>query len=138
MADLRPCGTDAAYKRHFRLGEPPCDACRAAHAARCAADYAARKRDRAPREPAPREPAPREPAPCGTEAAARRHRRRGEPLDEACRRAARIKAQERRGRDPWAFAQPDYREVRNGIPWKPYVYRGLGYDQLEPAQEEAC
>ena len=24
-------------------------------------------------------------------------------------------------------------EVRNGIPWKPYVYRGLGYDQMEAA-----
>lgn len=25
-----PCGTVAAYKRHQRHGEPPCEACRAA------------------------------------------------------------------------------------------------------------
>ena len=24
-------------------------------------------------------------------------------------------------------------EVRNGLPFKPYVYRGLGYDQMEAA-----
>lgn len=29
---LKPCGTDAAYRRHRRKGEDPCDACRAAHA----------------------------------------------------------------------------------------------------------
>ena len=28
-----PCGTDAAYHRHVRNGEPKDDACRAAHAA---------------------------------------------------------------------------------------------------------
>jgi hypothetical protein len=22
------------------------------------------------------------------------------------------------------------RPIRNGLPWKPYTYRGLGYDQL--------
>ena len=26
----QPCGTVAAYKRHQRHGEPPCEACRAA------------------------------------------------------------------------------------------------------------
>jgi len=26
-----PCGTLAAYRRHYRRGEPPCDACRIAH-----------------------------------------------------------------------------------------------------------
>lgn len=29
---LLPCGTDAAYLRHYRHGETPCDACKAAHA----------------------------------------------------------------------------------------------------------
>lgn len=29
----RPCGTVAAYRRHQRHGEPPCDACRQAMAA---------------------------------------------------------------------------------------------------------
>lgn len=27
---LRPCGTEAAYRRHTKRGEPPCDACREA------------------------------------------------------------------------------------------------------------
>lgn len=30
---LKPCGTTAAYRRHLRAGEAPCDACRAANAA---------------------------------------------------------------------------------------------------------
>ena len=28
--DLRPHGTTAAYKRHYRRGEQPCEACRQA------------------------------------------------------------------------------------------------------------
>ena len=30
---LRPCGTDAAYQRHLRNDEEPCDECRRAHTA---------------------------------------------------------------------------------------------------------
>lgn len=30
MAVLKPCGTPAAYRRHLRNDEDPCDACRAA------------------------------------------------------------------------------------------------------------
>lgn len=30
MAALKPCGTPAAYRRHLRNDEDPCDACRAA------------------------------------------------------------------------------------------------------------
>ena len=26
-------------------------------------------------------------------------------------------------------------EIRNGLPWKPYVYRGLGYDIYESAED---
>ena len=29
--DLKPCGTTAAYQRHLRHGETPCDACREAN-----------------------------------------------------------------------------------------------------------
>ncbi len=29
--DLKPCGTHAAYRRHLRRGETPCDACRQAN-----------------------------------------------------------------------------------------------------------
>lgn len=38
------------------------------------------------------------PAPCGTTAAAKRHRRRGEPLDEACLQAERDEANGRNNR----------------------------------------
>jgi hypothetical protein len=31
MTELRPCGTPAAYKRHLRHREPPCDDCTAAN-----------------------------------------------------------------------------------------------------------
>lgn len=32
MITLRPCGTEAAYVRHLRYGEKPCEACRKVHA----------------------------------------------------------------------------------------------------------
>lgn len=31
--DLRPCGTEAAYRRHRRYHEMPCEPCYLAHAA---------------------------------------------------------------------------------------------------------
>ncbi len=31
MAGLKPCGTEAAYRRHLRAGETPCLACRRAN-----------------------------------------------------------------------------------------------------------
>lgn len=72
--DLMPCGTQAAYQRHLRQGEEPCDACRAANTA-----Y---KRSRLFVPPRPL-------MPCGTAAAYRRHLRYGEEPCEACREAAR-------------------------------------------------
>jgi len=39
----QPCGTNAAYKRHQRHGEPPCAACRAAWAEYQRAMYQRRK-----------------------------------------------------------------------------------------------
>lgn len=35
---LAPCGTDAAYQRHIKHHETPCDACRWAHRAKGAND----------------------------------------------------------------------------------------------------
>lgn len=32
--ELKPCGTDAAFQRHRRRGETPCEPCREAHAAK--------------------------------------------------------------------------------------------------------
>ena len=71
----------------------------------------------------------RELAPCGTDAAYRRHRRRGEPACPACLQAERIRSGQRKGSEVTALT-PDPRPIRNGIPWKPYRYRGLGFDQL--------
>lgn len=39
----KPCGTPAAYKRHIRNGEKPCDACRAANTEKQAELRARRK-----------------------------------------------------------------------------------------------
>jgi len=36
---LKPCGTLAAYKRHLRMGEKPCDACTSANTATRKAYY---------------------------------------------------------------------------------------------------
>jgi hypothetical protein len=66
--------------------------------------------------------------PCGTPAAARRHQRRHEPLDEACRRAASLaRTRYAQGDGPGGRSlSPDTREIRNGLPWKAYAYRGRG------------
>jgi hypothetical protein len=39
----QPCGTSAAFRRHKRAGETPCDACRAAESARQRDLYQRRK-----------------------------------------------------------------------------------------------
>lgn len=70
---LKPCGTDAAYRRHLNADEVPCDPCTEAH----------RARGKAYR------PKPRELSPCGTYPAYSRHAKRGEPIDEACAQARR-------------------------------------------------
>jgi hypothetical protein len=41
-ADVQPCGTVAAYRRHYRHGEKPCWSCRQARS-RWAADYRERR-----------------------------------------------------------------------------------------------
>ena len=60
--EVQPCGTQAAYRRHFRHRTPPCEPCRKAHAAYRRALYHSA-----------REPVPRERAPCGTNAGYSRH-----------------------------------------------------------------
>jgi hypothetical protein len=76
---LKPCGTVAAYRRHFRNGETPCEACRAAENARQVARYRKRHPDAKPR--------PDELQPCGTAAAYGRHVHAGEATCEPCRKA---------------------------------------------------
>jgi hypothetical protein len=68
-------------------------------------------------------------APCGTSAAARRHRRRGEPACEACLQAERLRIAQQRGGTAPSSLSIDRRHVRNGLPeFRPYVYRGTGDD----------
>lgn len=43
---VQPCGTEAAYKRHSRRGETPCEACKAAHSERQAELYRRRTASR--------------------------------------------------------------------------------------------
>ncbi|WP_228988624.1 WhiB family transcriptional regulator [Streptomyces sp. DH8] len=72
---LAPCGTDAAYERHRRDGEQPCDPCRRAHNKRNAQLRAeARHRGAAATE-------------CGTRGGYQKHRRNGEAACGPCRQA---------------------------------------------------
>jgi hypothetical protein len=79
---LAPCGTQGAYDRHLRRGEPVDDACRKAHADR-------RREDRA---------RARENAPCGTVAGYQRHRRYAEDACAECREANRVNSAVQRAR----------------------------------------
>ena len=72
--------------------------------------------------------------PCGTLAAYKRHQRRGEPVDEACRLANRL-ARSRNGypsgKEAGGHGGAARRAVRNGLPeFRPYRYQGLGYDAI--------
>ena len=62
--------------------------------------------------------------PHGTDAARRRHQRRGEKPCLACQGGSRHAKASGENRTLVA----DTRPVRNGIPWKPYIYRGSGAD----------
>jgi hypothetical protein len=67
---------------------------------------------------------PRKLQPCGTPAAAHRHYRHNEPLDEACRLAYAADSLRRYHEAPDPLPDgPEIRPIRNGMPWKPYVYR---------------
>jgi hypothetical protein len=57
--------------------------------------------------------------PCGTDAAYKRHLRRGEQPCRECKAAA---ARRRRGGGAALARTPDYRAPRNGLPVRPYVY----------------
>lgn len=71
---LQPCGTQAAYNRHVRYHETPCDDCLDAHA-----EYMHRwRRGEQPEH---------QPPPCGTRGGHQRHRRLGETTCPACRAA---------------------------------------------------
>lgn len=72
---MKPCGTIAAYARHIKNKEKPCEEC-----AQASRDYqTTRRRDSGVREYFE--------APCGTRSAYNRHLRRGEPTCQLCRDA---------------------------------------------------
>lgn len=117
MTALAPCGTVAAYRRHQRHGETPCNACREA--------MAAAARDRRAGLPAgpgrggwERDEA--DLAPCGTAAAAKRHQRRGEPPCHACKLAA-------------SYYYAVHRARKRGLPFTGYVWRARRYPWAERA-----
>ncbi|GAB3117979.1 hypothetical protein GCM10027160_29370 [Streptomyces calidiresistens] len=95
---LAPCGTTAAYSRHRRRGEEPCQPCRDAYNASQRARYRrARRRAGLPACVL---------APCGTPSARRRHRRRAESCPDCalslkpCGTPAAYKRHRRRGEEP--------------------------------------
>jgi hypothetical protein len=71
-AEREQCGDVAAYRRHRRRGEKPCEACRIAYNAHERALYV---------------PVPRKHQPCGTPTAYKRHYKRGEKACQPCRDA---------------------------------------------------
>lgn len=71
--ELKPCGTNAAYVRHVKHGEPTCQPCRDAHAAYIRGDYQLAA------------VTPHEAAECGSTGGYGRHRWRGEvPCKDCC------------------------------------------------------
>jgi hypothetical protein len=81
----------------------------------------------------------RELAPCGTEAAARRHYRHGEAVDEACRVAANRRHAERGGGgEPYReTSAPPPAAARNGLPVVAYEYGKHRYPWAEAAIRRA-
>lgn len=72
---LAPCGTNAAYDRHTRNGEQPCDPCRRAHNER---NVQVRAESRHRRAAATE---------CGTRGGYQKHQRNGETACAPCRQA---------------------------------------------------
>jgi hypothetical protein len=110
---LAPHGTLAAYKRHRRRGESPCDACRAVRNADQRRLYGAARRDLG----APSNAL----APHGTTSAYKRHLRYGEKPCDPCRAANTADKRARR-------AHPDrpHKPISHGTPagYRAHRYRG--------------
>ena len=160
MPSDHPCGTNAAYFRHYKNGEKPCQACRLAQ-------NTYRNDQRAKRRSG--ETAPRPLLPCGTNAAYERHVRGGEEPCDPCRDAARAEwgrachlttpmdktkcgtiagyaQHKRRGQpscDPCRQARRDYENERNrkkGIPARPRPSCGTvgGYKKHLRVGQQPC
>lgn len=105
-ANLQPCGTMAAYQRHKRDGEEPCQPCR--EAKRIASKEYQRKAR------ALNQVKPRELKPHGTLAAANRHTKKHEPLCDPCREVVREKAKQRRAEATANRASREPRQYEHG------------------------
>lgn len=79
------CGTDGGYRRHLRLEEAPCDACREANTRSRREQFTAPVKD----------PARLKPIEHGTPKGYKAHRYRREAACEACLVAARIAVRDR-------------------------------------------
>lgn len=75
--ELKPCGTLAAYRRHYLHGEKPCEPC-------AEANRAYQKELYRQRNPNPRPTGRPETAKCGTRSGYMAHRRRNELACQAC------------------------------------------------------
>jgi hypothetical protein len=83
---LAPCGTEAAYQRHYRWKEAACEPCKRAHS-QAELERRARKVQRRPASQAPA---------CGTARGYRQHQRRHEETCGPCRAAWNTYLAERR------------------------------------------
>ena len=70
------CGTTAAYRRHYRLGETPCLPCKEAFNSQARSKYQTKTRTSG-----------KAPAQCGTPSGANRHRNLDEPVCPECKKA---------------------------------------------------
>lgn len=106
---LKPCGTYAAYIRHVRHGEVPCEMC-----AQAALDQRqAGRKERAVK-------------PCGTYAAYGRHLRKGEDPCESCREASRV------------YGRSKYRKLRQAVKRVPECGTVAGYRKHVRSGELPC
>lgn len=119
---VAPCGTPAAYRRHRRRGEEPCDECKAAVAEDERSRYRAQPKgtDRAPAPPDCPNPSP---------GGVARHRRAGELPCSACLSAYNAAQRERRAEASTARLQPC------GTPAAARRHRRRGEPLCEPCKE---
>jgi len=52
-------------------------------------------------------------------------------LEPETRNPAAARRRQRAGRPGYGSKGAVAVEIRNGLPFRPYIYRGLGYDQME-------
>lgn len=127
---LAPCGTRAAYQRHWSKGEEVCEPCRQADRAYMAELREAR---RAIKGASGRRK--RERKPCGTRAAYQRHLTWGEEPCDACRAANNEVARAERARNAAKRAKPPRELVPCGTPGAYYRHYDKGEKPCDVCRE---